>query len=91
MQVTQIATQINEWLAEKCGDARFDEETAANYIVREDLANIVDIGTRIYNNEWQDNFVKAMIDRIGRMVLSIAGQEDSLRISSVTAGSSDPS
>lgn len=68
MQVTQIATQINEWLAEKCGDARFDEETAANYIVREDLANIVDIGTRIYNNEWQDNFVKAMIDRIGRMV-----------------------
>lgn len=68
MQVTQIATQINEWLSEKCGDARFDEDEAANYIVREDLANIVDIGTRIYNNEWQDNFVKSMIDRIGRMV-----------------------
>lgn len=68
MQVTQIATQINEWLSEKCGDARFDEDEAAKYIVREDLANIVDIGTRIYNNEWQDNFVKSMIDRIGRMV-----------------------
>lgn len=68
MQVTQIATQINEWLSEKCGDARFDADEAANYIVREDLANIVDIGTRIYNNEWQDNFVKSMIDRIGRMV-----------------------
>lgn len=68
MQVTQIATQLNEWLAERCGDAKFDEETAAEYIVREDLANIVDIGTRVYNNNWVDNFVKSMIDRIGRMV-----------------------
>lgn len=68
MQVTQIATQLNEWLAERCGDAKFDEETAAQYIVREDLANIVDIGTRVYNNNWVDNFVKSMIDRIGRMV-----------------------
>lgn len=68
MQVKQIATQLNEWLAERCGDAKFDEETAAEYIVREDLANIVDIGTRVYNNNWVDNFVKSMIDRIGRMV-----------------------
>lgn len=68
MEVKQIATQINDWLAEKCGDAKFDEETAAKYIVREDLANIVAIGTRIYNNKWVDNFVTSMIDRIGRMV-----------------------
>ena len=68
MDVKQIASEINEWLAEKCGDAKFDEETAAQFIVREDLENIVDIGTRIYKAEWQDNFVKSMIDRIGRMV-----------------------
>lgn len=68
MQVTQIATQLNEWLAERCGDARFDADTAAQFIVREDLANIVDIGTAVYKYEWQDNFVKSMIDRIGRMV-----------------------
>lgn len=68
MDVKQIATQLNEWLAEKCADARFDEETSANFIVREDLANIVDIGTAIYKTGWQDNFVKSMIDRIGRMV-----------------------
>ena len=68
MEVTQIATQLNEWLAERCGDARFDADTAAQFIVREDLANIVDIGTAVYKYEWQDNFVKSMIDRIGRMV-----------------------
>lgn len=69
MEVKQIATNINEWLAEKCADAKFDEDTTAGFIVKEDLSNIVDIGTRIYNQEkWIDNFVKSMIDRIGRMV-----------------------
>ena len=68
MQVTQIAKELNEWIAERCGDARFDADTAAQFIVREDLANIVDIGTAVYKYEWQDNFVKSMIDRIGRMV-----------------------
>jgi len=68
MQVTQIAKELNEWIAERCGDARFDSDTAAQFIVREDLANIVDIGTAVYKYEWQDNFVKSMIDRIGRMV-----------------------
>ena len=69
MEVKQIATNINEWLSEMCGDAKFDEETAAQYIVREDLANIVDIGDRVFaHDKWIDNFVKSMIDRIGRMV-----------------------
>lgn len=68
MEVKQISEQLNQWLAERCGDARLDEETAANFIVREDLANIVDIGTKVYKYEWQDNFVRSMIDRIGRMV-----------------------
>lgn len=69
MEVNQIATQINEWVSERCADANFSEEDAARFIVREDLANIVDIGRAIMNQEnWIDNFVKSMIDRIGRMV-----------------------
>lgn len=69
MLVNQIATQINEWVSEKCADAKFSEEDAAKFIVREDLANIVDVGQAIMNQEkWIDNFVKSMIDRIGRMV-----------------------
>jgi Bacterial surface proteins containing Ig-like domains len=68
MEVKQIATNLNEWMAEKCADARYDETTSAEFIVKEDLSNIVDIGTRIYDAGWVDNFVKAMIDRIGRMV-----------------------
>lgn len=68
MEVKQIAKNLNEWMAEKCADARYDETTSAEFIVKEDLSNILDIGTRIYDAGWVDNFVKAMIDRIGRMV-----------------------
>lgn len=71
MEVKQIASNINAWLSEKTGDARFsyaEGETPENYIVREDLANIVEIGGVINSNGWLDNFVHAMIDRIGRMV-----------------------
>lgn len=68
MEVKQIATNLNEWMAEKCAEARYDKTTSAEFIVKEDLSNILDIGTRIYDAGWVDNFVKAMIDRIGRMV-----------------------
>lgn len=38
------------------------------YIVQEDLSNIVQIGEDIFDNNWKDNYVKAMINRIGRSV-----------------------
>lgn len=71
MKVKQIAEEINAWLSEKTGDAKFsyaEGETPEDYIIREDLANVVAIGGKIDANGWVDNFVGAMIDRIGRMV-----------------------
>lgn len=68
MQVQQIYTNINNWIAEQTAEAKFDDTELQSWILNEDLSNIVDIGTKIYNTGWIDNFVKSMIDRIGRMV-----------------------
>ncbi len=35
-------------------------------LVNEDLSNIADVGTTIFSSQWKDNYVKALIDRIGR-------------------------
>lgn len=70
MEVTQIKDMINTWAAERCGDARFDEEQTAHFIVNEDLSNIVDVGTQIVKAGWKDNFQQDMIDRIGIYVFS---------------------
>ena len=45
-----------------------DGNEIREYIVAEDLSNIVDIGTDIFDNNWKDNYVKALINRIGRSV-----------------------
>lgn len=68
MEVKQIYTNINDWINEQTAAAKFDETELQKWILNEDLSNIVDIGTKIYNANWVDNFVKSMIDRIGRMV-----------------------
>lgn len=68
MEVKQIYTNINDWINEQMAAAKFDETEQQKWILNEDLTNIVDIGTNVYNTGWVDNFVKSMIDRIGRMV-----------------------
>lgn len=68
MEVKQIYTNINDWIQEQMAAAKFDEVEQQKWILNEDLSNIVDIGTNVYNTGWVDNFVKSMIDRIGRMV-----------------------
>lgn len=68
MQVQQIYSNINDWIKEQTASAKFDDTELQEWILNEDLSNIVDIGTKIYNTGWVDNFVKSMIDRIGRMV-----------------------
>lgn len=68
MEVQQIYTNINDWIKEQVAAAKFDETEQQKWILNEDLSNIVDIGTNVYNTGWVDNFVKSMIDRIGRMV-----------------------
>lgn len=66
MQVNQIYTILNDIMLEVTGQPTEGEDPAV--IVNEDLSNVVDIGTSIFNNNWRDNYVKSMINRIGREV-----------------------
>lgn len=66
MPYNDIATAINTWAEERCHSTRIEDTTP--YIVNEDLSNIVDVGTAIYNANWVDSFVKAMILQIGRWI-----------------------
>ena len=70
MEVKQIYEMINTWAAERCGDARFDEQQQQAFFVNEDLSNIVDVGSAIIKAGWKDNFQQDMIDRIGIYVFS---------------------
>lgn len=60
MTVTQIATLLNTAYAQTTG--------LTDHPVNEDLSNVVDLGTTVFNSAWKDNFVKNMIDQIGKMV-----------------------
>lgn len=66
MPYNQIATAINTWAAERCTSARIADGSI--YVVNEDLSNVVDVGTAIYNAGWVDSFVKSMILQIGRWI-----------------------
>lgn len=73
MQVNQIYSILNDIMNEVTGQlvpVYNDEGEVISQvpIVQEDLSNIVDIGKAVFNNNWRDNYVKAMINRIGREV-----------------------
>ena len=69
MQVKQIYTILNDVMLEVTGQNTADEGDPAAFILQEDLSNIVDMGKTLFDNTyWKDNYVKAMIDRIGREV-----------------------
>lgn len=59
MEVKQIASIMNDVTSEILGEAA---------IATEDLSNIVDIGTAIFNANAVDNYVKSLVDHIGRVV-----------------------
>ena len=59
MQVTQIATILNTITEEITGETG---------IVQEDLTGVVDLGNTVFSSDWKDNYVKSMIDRIGKTV-----------------------
>ena len=59
MKVTQLHTLINAVTKEVLG------ETA---IVNEDLTNVVDIGKTIINTENIDNYVKKLVNHIGKVI-----------------------
>lgn len=69
MQVSQIYAILNDVMKEVTGQNVADEGEPAAYILQEDLSNIVDMGTLVFDNTyWKDNYVKSLINRIGREV-----------------------
>lgn len=74
MEVKQIYEMINDWQKEITGGAQYDETPA--WIIREDLSNLSQVGDKLLDpssiteagERWRDNYVRSMIDRIGRMV-----------------------
>lgn len=61
MKVTQIKDLVNSSLKEVNG---------SNVLLKEDLSNVVDIGKELLNNDDIDNFVKKLVDRVGKTVFN---------------------
>lgn len=59
MKVTQIATILNEAQQEIIGEAA---------ITTENLENVVDMGKQILEATDVDNYVRKLIDKVGRMI-----------------------
>lgn len=55
-QIYQILNTINGEVAQGAA------------LVNEDLSNVVDVGTTVFNSSWKDNYVKSLIDQIGKMI-----------------------
>ena len=73
MKVTQIYEILKDVVKEITGlpvSSAEGEGEEDVFVIKEDLSNIVDVGTRLFDNtqNWKDNYVKALINRIGRMV-----------------------
>ena len=60
MDVKQIYQLVNSATAEALGDQAT--------LLEEDLSNIVDVGTSVANANAYDNYVKALVNRIGRTI-----------------------
>lgn len=61
MKITQIKELVNSSLKELNGSSK---------LLKEDLSNVVDVGTEIFDTDNVDNFVKKLIDRVGNTVFN---------------------
>lgn len=61
MKVTQIKDLVNGSLKEINGSSE---------VLKEDLSNVIDIGKDLINNDDIDNFVKKLVDRVGKTVFN---------------------
>ena len=61
MKITQIKDLVNNSLKEVNG---------SSVLLKEDLSNVVDIGKELLNNDDIDNFVKKLVDRVGKTVFN---------------------
>ena len=69
MQVKQIYDILNDVMLEVTGQRKDEQGNPNPYIVQEDLSDIVDMGTFVFSGQnWKDNYVRSMINRIGREV-----------------------
>lgn len=59
MKVNQIYTLMNTVTGEILGKGD---------IVKEDLSNVVDVGTEIFNQSSVDNYVKSLVNHIGKVI-----------------------
>ena len=59
MEVKQIYTLVNSATAESIG---------SSVVVSEDLSNLVDVGTEIFNANAVDNYVRSLVNHIGRVI-----------------------
>lgn len=58
MEVKQIYTLVNDITNELLGSA----------IVKEDLSNVVDVGNAVFNANRVDNYVRSLVNHIGRVI-----------------------
>ena len=59
MEVKQIYNIVNDSLHETLGDSA---------ILNEDLSNVVDIGTAVFNGEAFDRYVRSLVNHIGKVI-----------------------
>ena len=59
MEVKQIYQIINSITSEELG---------LESILKEDLSNIVDVGVQVFDNTSVDNYVKSLVNHIGRVI-----------------------
>lgn len=81
MQVSQIFKIVNDALKQTDGNLA---------LLQEDLSNIIDVGNSIFNANSFDNYVKKLVDRIGKVVFvsrPYSGLAPSIYMDSVIWGS----
>lgn len=61
MKVTQVKDLVNSALQQTSGQS---------ILLKEDLSNVVDVGSEIFGTESVDNFVKKLVDRVGYTVFN---------------------
>lgn len=59
MKVSQIATLLNTVTQEVLGES---------VVVTEDLSNVVDLGAAVYNTDQVENYMRKLMDQIGKVV-----------------------
>lgn len=59
MKVSQIYDLMNKVTNEVLGK---------NDLIAEDLSNVVDVGTELFNVSSADNFVRSLVDHIGKVI-----------------------